>query len=158
MKREDQHHQSVRASLFAAQPRLKDGEYSLLPLLNGVGHGVLFSSATHYVRIAAAASIPTTYSQTEVNPPHAQTILMRSSALMIFPNVLLVQRPIAQRRLLCVAMRRHSNDLSKQEVPGIEEISVYGKTNSSAFEGISVQSWSAETWGNSALSSALRWS
>ena len=32
--------------------------------------GVLFSSATHYVRIAAAAaSIPTTYSQTEVNPP-----------------------------------------------------------------------------------------
>ena len=32
--------------------------------------GVLFSSATHYVRIAAAAaSIPTMYSQTEVNPP-----------------------------------------------------------------------------------------
>ena len=70
--------------------------------------GVLFSSATHYVRIAAAAaSIPTMYSQTEVNPPaRAQTIVMRSSALMIFPNVLLVQRPIAfaQRGLLLCAI------------------------------------------------------
>ena len=110
---------SPSASLFAAQPRLKDGEYSLAPpsslflmvsAANAAARGVLFSSATHYVRIAAA-SIPTPRQKLI---PHAQTILMRSSALMIFPNVLLVQRPFAfaQRGLLCCAMRRHSTAAS----------------------------------------------